>query len=225
MSPSIGRNTISPPQNRDRMIIMFKSCFSSAQTLEGDPDDPPLPEGQNNPIWGKGVCDDSMCENARYYTVSNIKGLYRDLLKYFATQQDKLFIYITTPPSHDQAVPPEMMDKLRGINNWLVRDLLDNYPYRNVAVFDYYNVLTSNGGNPNTNDLGAATGSHHRFRNGIVEHLIGPSNFLAYPGPGPDNHPTAAGHRKATEEFIPLLNIAVNCWLGRGGCPRLMGRN
>ena len=225
VTPSIGRNTIPPPPDRSKMIIMFKSCFSSAQTLYGDPDDPPLPEGEPNPIYGKGVCDYGNCNNDRYYTVSNIKGLYRDLLKYFATQQDKLFIYITTPPSHDQAVPPEMMERLRGINNWLVHDLLDNYPYNNVAVFDYYNVLTSNGGDPNTNDIGSPTGSHHRFRNNIVEHLIGPSNFLAYPSPGPDNHPTPAGHRKATAEFIPLLNIAVNCWLGKGGCPKLMGRD
>ena len=31
-------------------------------------------------------------------TVTNIKGLYRDLLSYFATRQDKLFILLTPPP-------------------------------------------------------------------------------------------------------------------------------
>jgi len=89
-----------------------------------------------------------------------------------------------------------------------------------VAVFDYYNVLTSNGGNPQTHDLDATSGSHHRYHNGTIEHLVGPGDFLAYPGEGPDNHPTAAGHQKATGEFIPLLNIFVHCWQGDGGCPR-----
>jgi len=37
------------------------------------------------------------------------------------------------------------------VANWLVNDWLAGYPYNNVAVFDFYNVLTSNGGNTNTN--------------------------------------------------------------------------
>ena len=32
--------------------------------------------------------------------------------------------------------------------------LLDDYPYNNVYVFDYYNVLTSKGGSYEVNDLG-----------------------------------------------------------------------
>lgn len=209
VSDAIGRNTISDP-GASKLIIIFKSCFSTAQSTSGNPDDQPLSEGQKNPLRGKGLCDDEQCTGDRYYSVENIKGLYRDLLSYFITQQDKLFILITTPPSHDQAVGSEIMDRLRAINNWLVRDWLDNYQFNNVAVFDYYNVLTSKN-------------AHHRFRNGSVEHITGNSNFLAYPSPGPDNHPSAAGHKRATEEFVPLLNIAVHCWMGEG-CPELMGR-
>jgi len=224
VSDAIGPNTIADPGG-ENLIILFKSCFTSAQVIYGEPDDPPLPKGQPNPLWGKGVCDDEACSGDRHYTVSNIKGLYRDLLDYFATRRDKLFILITTPPSHDQAVDAELAAKLRAINTWLVYHWLDEYSQKNVAVFDYSNVLTSNGGDPNTNDLGAAGGNHHRFRQGQVEHAINLRNdFLAYPSPGPDNHPTAAGHRKATGEFVDLLNIAVHCWQGDGGCPPLMGR-
>ena len=216
VSDTIGENTIPDPGGENR-IILFKSCFISGDIIYGNPDDPPLPEGTVNPLYGKDQSEDT------YYTVANIKGLYRDLLKYFATRQDKLFILITTPPSISQATTPADAANLRAINTWLVRDWLANYPYKNVAVFDYYNILTSNGGDANTNDLGAQTGSHHRYRNGQVEHLIGGSNFLAYPSGPDDSHPTAAGHQKATGEFIPLLNIIVNCWQNKGDCPALAG--
>ncbi len=212
VSDAIGVNTI-PDPGGENVVILFKSCFSSAQVIYGNPDDLPLPKGQPNPLYGKDVMNDTV------YTVENIKGLYRDLLDYFGTRPDKLFVLITTPPSHDQAVDAEIAARLRAINLWLVQDWLEDYPYSNVAVFDYYNVLTSSGGSPHQNDLGAASGSHHRYRDGVIEHLVGTSDFLAYPSEGPDNHPTAAGHQKATGEFIPLLNIFVHCWQGTGGCP------
>jgi hypothetical protein len=46
------------------------------------------------------------------------------------------------------------------------------------------------------------------------------NNFSAYASAPDDSHPTAAGGKKATGEFVPLLNIAVHCWLGEGGCVR-----
>jgi hypothetical protein len=213
VSDAIGKNSI-PDPGGENVMVLFKSCFTSAQVIYGSPNDPPIPKGQRNPLYGQDAMNDTV------HTVGNIKGLYRDLLGYFATRPDRLFVLITTPPSHDQAVDREMAANLRAINMWLVRQWLEGYPHRNVAVFDYHNVLTSNGGNPRRNDLGAATGSHHRYRDGKVEHVAGKSDFLAYPSEGPDNHPTAAGHKKATGEFLPLLNIFVHCWQGDGGCPR-----
>jgi hypothetical protein len=196
----------------ENTVIMFKSCFTSAQTIYGEPTDAPLAKGLTNPLKGVGVEVDTA------YTVANIKALYRDLRDYFATRNDKLFVLITTPPTcQDQA--DDAMPKLRAINRWLVEHALDGYPLNNFAVFDYYNVLTSNGGNPNTNDIGSMSGSHHRYRNGHVEYIIGSSNFLAYgtydaSSSSWDNHPTNAGHQKAAAEFIPLLNIAYNRWKG-----------
>lgn len=210
LSPSCvnSDSLILPPG--ENIIVMFKSCFSSAQVIYGDTIDQPLPVGEINLLYGKGVEVDTV------YTVSNIKGLYRDLLTYFATRQDKLFILITIPPSF-QGAADEGMIKLRAINNWLVYNLLENYPYKNVSVFDFSNVLTSNGGNPNINDAGQVTGNHHRFRNGIIEHTNNGNIFLTYPSYDSlsgtwDNHPTAAGLKKATIEFVPLLNIAYNRW-------------
>ncbi|RLG40751.1 MAG: hypothetical protein DRO05_05580 [Thermoproteota archaeon] len=227
-SYTTGENSI-PDPGGENVIIMFKSCFSSGQVIYGNPDDPPLPKGAPNPLWGKGVCDDPQCSGSEYYTVSNIKGLYRDLLDYFATRQDKMFVLITTPPSVDVYISPELAANLRAINTWLVYHWLEDYPYNNVFVFDYYNVLTSNGGDPNTSDVGSESGNHHRYWNGQVQHVIGVSNdFLAYPSFSdgqPDNHPNPVGHRKATEEFVTLLNIAYHCWKGDGGRPLYMGRS
>jgi len=210
----IGENTI-PNPGGSNTIVMFKSCFPNGQVSGGNADDPPLPKGENNPIWGMGI-DDT-------YTVSNIKGMYRDLLDYFATRQDKLFILITTPPLLRENVEADTASKHRAITLWLVNDWLKDYPYKNVFVFDYYNVLTSNGGNPNKNDLNAGTGNHHRFRNGQIEHVIGlKSNFNAY-GEWGDDHPTAAGHQKATGEFLSLLNIAYNRWMQTSTANNLKG--
>ena len=197
-------------------IILFKSCFISTETITGSISDPPLQKGVANPLHGVGVDMDGSV-----YTVSNIKGLYRDLLDYFSTRPDKLFILITSPPVV-QGEADEAMPLLRAINTWLVQGWLATYPHKNVAVFDFSRVLTSNGGNPETADVEATTGSHHRFRNGAIEYIQNSSPFLAYGTYDPstnswDNHPTPAGSRKATAEFLPLLNIAYNAWHGATG--------
>jgi len=203
LTEGIGQNAIKNPGGANK-IVMFKSCFYNGQMIGGNPDDPPLPKGVNNPIKGEGVGDT--------YTVSNIKALYRDLLDYFILHQDKLFVLITTPPSLKENVSSKVADNLRAINSWLVKEWLIDYPHSNVFVFDYYNVLTSNGGNPDTNDLGFENGNHHRLDNGQIKHEIRlKNNFLSY-GVWGDDHPTAVGHQKATGEFIPLLNIAYNQW-------------
>jgi hypothetical protein len=186
-------------------IVMLKSCFPNSD-LYGNPDDPPLPE-----------------PNDYEYTVANAKAVYNNILTYFATRQDKLFVVVTAPPLMQSETAPERAANARAFNNWLVKDWLTGYAHKNVVVFDFYNVLTSNGGNVNTNDADSASGNHHRWRNGTVEHIqTVNNNYSAYPSD--DSHPTTAGHQKATSEFVPLLNIAVHCWRGDGGCPPLMGR-
>jgi len=72
-------------------------------------------------------------------------------------------------------------------------------------VFDFYNVLTSNGGDADTNDLNQTTGNHHRWRDNTVQHTQTLArNTSAYPTG--DSHPSMAGNLKATAEFVPLLN-------------------
>lgn len=90
------------------------------------------------------------------------------MLSAFETRQDKLFVVVTTPPLIESETAPVRAANARAFNNWLINDGLDGYPHNNVAVFDYYNVLTSNGGDVDTNDLGWAAGNHHRWWSGAL---------------------------------------------------------
>jgi hypothetical protein len=186
-------------------IVMFKSCFPNSY-LAGKPDDPPTLTTGENPLRGQ----DAWCE---YMTVANAKGIYNEILAYFATRRGKLFIVITAPPQVRNETDATHAANARAFNNWLVNDWLKEYPYPNVAVFDFYNVLTSNGGSTRTNDLNKTTGNHHRWWNDAIQHVQGVNNnFSSYGTDSSDSHPTAAGNRKATGEFIKLLNVYYNRW-------------
>ncbi len=185
-------------------IIMFKSCYPNS-SIEGSPSDPVPPIG-SNPLRG----------NSGPLTVANAKGIYIDLLEYFKTRPDKLFIAIAAPPLRDGTYAANA----RAFNNWLVNEWLVGYPLANVFVFDFYNVLTSNGGSANANDLGWETGNHHRWWNNSVQHKTdGGGNTLAYPTG--DDHPSRAGNQKATAEFVTLLNVAYNRFLSGGNAPHI----
>jgi len=166
--------TLSNPGGENR-IIMFKSCFPNS-ALEGNPNDPP------------GTYEE--------LTVAGAKYVYNQILQYFATRPDKLFVVITAPPLSD----PSNARNARAFNNWLVNDWLreNNYALNNVAVFDFYNVLTDRD-------------AHHRYEDGRIGHIIGGQDTLDYPTG--DDHPSEKGSRKATEEFIPLLNIFYHRWI------------
>ena len=129
-------------------------------------------------------------------TVGNAKYTYNEILKYFKTRPDKLFVVITAPPLTD----PTLAANARAFNQWLVNDWLreNNYTLPNVAVFDFYNILTS----PN---------NHHRYANGAIEHVINDNRNTEY-YPSEDDHPSRQGNQKATGEFLPMLNIFYNRW-------------
>jgi hypothetical protein len=85
------------------------------------------------------------------------------------------------------------------VNDWLAEN---NYPFANVAVFDFYNVLTHRN-------------AHHRYKaeSGTIEHIVvAGQNTSAYSSSGGDDHPSEAGSQKATAELLPLLNIFYNTW-------------
>lgn len=178
----------------ENVVILFKSCFPNSN-LYGNPSDPP----------------DAVVSDA--FTVGNFKAVYNNLLTYFTTRQDKLFVVILAPPyaTGEWDFDYGRAANARAFNNWMMTQWLASYPHPNVAVFDFYNVLTSNGGNADTNDLGWASGNHHRWWSGAVQHQQTVDiNYAAYPTD--DSHPSQAGNVKSTEEFVPLLNVFYNRW-------------
>lgn len=159
-------------------IVMFKSCFPNSN-LEGNPNDAP------NPTPG--------------YTVGHAKYVYNQLLKYFDAHNDKLFIVVTAPPLRLAETSLQAAANARAFNNWLVYNWLweNNYTKSNVAVFDFYNVLTG-------------ANHHHYYFNGNVTHVFDSRNTAYYPTE--DSHPSAVGSRKASNEFVPLLNVYYHRW-------------
>ena len=195
---SYTRRSSDPDSSRENEIVMFKSCFPNS-AIDGKPTD--SANKGSNPLRG----------NSDPKTVANVKGIYDDILTYFAAHQDKLFVLIVPPPLAKDATTPAQASNARAVANWLVNKWLANYHNKNVAVFDFYNVLTSSGGSADKNDLGKSSGNHHRWWNGRVQHSTTvSSNFLAYPTG--DSHPSRAGNRKATAEFVPLLNYYYHRW-------------
>jgi hypothetical protein len=185
-------------------IVLFKSCFPNSQ-LSGPSS--PIPAIADNPLKGQSA-------GGGDFTVANAKGIYLSLLSYFKAHPEKLFVCIVAPPVADSVTRGG-----RAMANWLVDHWLQDshYTAHNVFVFDYYTVLTSKPAG-RTNDLGLAGGNHHRVWQGAVQHISdqGVDRSL-YPSPGGDSHPNAAGDRKATGEFLPLLNAAYNAWKAGGG--------
>jgi hypothetical protein len=181
----------------ENQIIMFKSCFPNSH-LGGSPDQGPI--GGDNPLRWEDAWSEHM-------TVGNAKGIYNDILAYFAGRQDKLFVVITAPPLSGAETDGSHAANARAFNNWLFNDWLRDYPHRNVAVFDFYNVLT----HPD---------NHHWVQGDSVQHIVANGQSTsAYASDEWDSHPNPDGDLKATAEFVPLLNVYYHCWKGSGDCP------
>jgi hypothetical protein len=161
----------------ENQIIMFKSCFPNSD-LAGNPGDP--------------------ASDGEWFTVGHAKYVYKRLLEFFITRPDKLFIIITPPPLIDDTHAANA----RQFSRWLVEDWLDenNYPYANVAVWDFHNVLT----HPD---------NHHRFVDGSIEHTIDIGGGALYYDSDGDDHPNIPGSQKATQEFVPMLNVFYHRWV------------
>ncbi len=153
------------------------------------------PGGENNIIMFKSCYPNSEVGNS----IDDEKTIYTDLLTYFKTKPNKLFILVT-PPGKKTV---NSSDKTKELCNWLVDEKngwLKDYTLKNVGVFDFYCVLSE-------------TDSHHTVENGSIVHKFADD----YDGTSPyhkggDGHPNKEGNVKSTKEFIPLLNYYYNRW-------------
>ena len=119
----------------------------------------------DNPLRGMECYEDDI------HTVANAKGIYNDLLAYFASRPDKMFVLAISPPQAPGSTDAGHAANARALADWLRTDWLAGYEGRNVFAYDFYNVLTSNSGDEWTADIGTAEGNHHRVHEGAVQHL------------------------------------------------------
>jgi hypothetical protein len=178
------QDAVLTPPARNR-IVLFKSCFPN-NAFEGDGTPPGDPRGPA-------------------LTLANAQATYLALLPEFQKYPDVLFVCVTTPPEALRLDPQPLWKALarrvlgkadrsgkllaraataRRFANWLQagNGWLKGYELKNVAVFDYYDILTGDGA----------------------------SDGLQYPtGGGYDSHPSSEGQRRATEALLPFLNRAV----------------
>ena len=163
-------------------IVVFKSCFP------------------NNEFKAEGQAPGNAADPK--LTVWNARATYTALLDEFQKYPEVLFISMTPPPVAPKAAHASLWKRIakkmlgrhdcrfgsarlaREFNNWLSRQsgwLKDRQP-TNVAVFDYYDILTDHGA----------------------------SNLSRYPtGDGFDSHPSREGNQKAAEAFLPFLDWAA----------------
>jgi len=191
------------PGSRDVLAALFREREVHSPYTQTMAD----PGGENEVVMFKSCFPNSNLEGRPSdpprreggLTVGHAKAVYNDLLRFFATRPDKFFVAVTAPPVRDSTHAANA----RAFNTWLVKDWLKGYQGGNVGVFDFYNVLTG----PN---------NHHRVGGNGIDHVVADRrNTLYYPTNG-DDHPSPAGNRKATKDFVPLLNAYVNRWLATG---------
>jgi len=181
----VAQNDVMLPEGTVNRIVVFKSCYPNNR-FRGEGSPPGNPEGPELTVW-------------------NAKATMAALLPELAKRKDTLFVYVTAPANvlknpkvpawkyvakkvlgkpSDAELQKEQADLARGFNNWVKAPdgWLKGYPEKNVAVFDYYDVLTGKG----------------------------ESNFSINGSEGnTDNHPSREGNEKAAAELVPFLNQAA----------------
>ena len=176
----------------ENTIIMFKSCYPNSNVYANNTTQPTDLFGQACGIQVSG---------GHAHTLENTQAVYREILKYFKTKTNKMFVVITAPPLVQSSTTSTRAGNARALNNWLVNEWLKeaDWENKNVYVFDFYNVLT-------------ADDNHHRINGGKIEHItINGDNYANY-FTGTDSHPTSVGNQKSTCEYVPLLNVYYHRW-------------
>lgn len=129
-------------------------------------------------------------------------GIFKNVLEYTKTQNDKLFIFFTPPPKRvisDSKNTRWFCNYLSDTKDGWLKD----YPLKNVGVFDMYNVLTGES-NSHTADV----------TNDII-HIIDETSdnvLLEIYSDRSSDMVNTKGLIKVTQNFIPLLNYYYNRW-------------
>ena len=183
--------TVSDPGGENKIIII-KSCFPNSNVYD---DNSTVPADFYEQAVGAQVGGEYV------QTLSNCKALYERLFEYMSIHTDKIFVIFTNPPLSSANTTSGRAANARALATWLIDTWLQNNSWlnKNIYVWDYFNVLTD-------------AANHHYVSGGSIAHVIGTAtNYLAYPST--DDHPSGVGQRKASSEFVPVLNTFYNRYL------------
>ena len=148
-------------------IVLFKSCFPNSHVDAGgsEPGDP-FSDWKTLANY-KAVYRHPAGPGNTYRHDGHV---YRPLEDVFAQNPDTLFIPVTAPPECWQDADRQTAAQARAFNEWLKGEWLANYVRstgrRNVAVFDWFDVLACPAGDPShpnqlRADYGGSSGDSH----------------------------------------------------------------
>jgi hypothetical protein len=135
-------------------IIMFKSCYPISN-IEGNGTEPGDPFSGTQTLANYKSVYRHPDGPGHTYTYNG--HIYHPLEDIFAAHPTTLFIPVTAPPRHyapTDATTDNEAHRARLFNNWLKYDWLTNYTLNNpglgnVAVFDWFDVLSYPDDHPN----------------------------------------------------------------------------
>ena len=191
----------------ENRIVMFKSCFPNSSS-GGSPTDP-VPPIESNPLRGEARSPTTRPSRTP-------RGSTTSSSKYFATRHGQALRRRHGAAARRRDHERRRPANARAFNDWLVDDWLKGYPHHNVAVFDFFNVLTSNGGRPgpttprSTTSAGP-TATTTATATGAIEHVTSVAfNYSAYgtarTATRPGREPQGDGRvRPPPERRLPLL--------------------
>jgi hypothetical protein len=152
-------------------IIMFKSCYPNSN-ISSDGTEPGDPFSGSKTLANYKAVYRHPTGSGHTYLYGGYT--YQPLEDIFAAHPEVLFIPVTAPPRHyapGDATNDAEARRARTFNNWLKYDWLDSYnnahpTLHNVAVFDWFDVLTYPDNHPDhpnrlRQEYGGATGDSH----------------------------------------------------------------
>ncbi len=175
-------------------IIMFKSCYPNSNIVSNGTE-PGYPFSSTKTLTNYKAVYRHPNGSRNSYTHANGYE-YQPLEDIFADNQDTLFIPVTAPPRHyapSDATNNAEAKRSRVFNNWLKEDWLSNYESDNpdadnVAVFDWFDLLSYSNSHPNH-----------------------PNRLKAeYGGDSGNSHPNQAANEASTQRFATGPNNFID---------------
>jgi len=178
--------------NGENKIIMFKSCYPISD-IESDGSGIGDPFSSSQTIANYKAVYHHASGSGNTYSHSGYT--YHPLEDIFAANPGTLFIIVTAPPLCYGCTDDDNALRARTFNNWLKNNWLDDYngnhpTFKNVRVFDWFDVLAN-----------------------ATDHATDPNRLKEeYGGTGGDSHPNDTANAASTVIFASGAENVLDDW-------------